>query len=112
MNDKKQSNAELIEQPSYYSILPANVRYDNNLTDSERVLFAEITALSNAYGFCTASDKYFASLYGLNELTILNRINHLRKLGYLEIKYVYIDNQLLRHISPNFYKAKEGSNER
>lgn len=112
MNNKAQFNHKLIEQPSYYSILPANVRYDNNLTDSERVLFAEITALSNAYGFCTASDEYFASLYGLNELTIVNRINHLRKLGYLEIKYVYINNQLQRHISPKFYEVKEGSNER
>ncbi|NUI91838.1 helix-turn-helix domain-containing protein [Staphylococcus borealis] len=74
MNDKKQSS----KQPSYFSILPANVRYDNNLTDSERVLFAEITAFSNKYGYCTASDKYFASLYGHNEITILNRINHLR----------------------------------
>ena len=51
MNDKKQSSNELIEQPSYYSILPANVRYDNRLNDGERVIFAEITAFSNKYGY-------------------------------------------------------------
>ena len=33
MSDIKQSN----KQPNYYSILPANVRYDNRLNDSERV---------------------------------------------------------------------------
>ncbi|MBK3956922.1 alpha/beta hydrolase, partial [Staphylococcus haemolyticus] len=42
------------EQPSYYSIITANVRYDNRLTDSEKLLFAEITSLSNKYGYCTA----------------------------------------------------------
>ena len=39
------------EQPSYYSIITANVRYDNRLTDSEKLLFAEITSLSNKYGY-------------------------------------------------------------
>ena len=38
MSDIKQSN----KQPNYYSILPANVRYDNRLNDSERVIFAEM----------------------------------------------------------------------
>lgn len=109
MNDKKQLSNELIEQPSYYSILPANVRYDNNLTDSERVLFAEITAFSNKYGYCTASDEYFASLYGFNELTIVNRINYLRKLGYLKITYKYIDNVFQRHIAPVLYESEGGN---
>lgn len=105
MSDIKQSN----KQPNYYSILPANVRYDNHLNDSERVIFAEITAFSNEYGYCTASDEYFASLYGHNELTILNRINHLRKLGYLKITYKYIDNVLQRQIAPVLY-GSEGDN--
>lgn len=105
MSNVKQSN----KQPNYYSILPANVRYDNRLNDSERVIFAEITAFSNEYGYCTASDEYFASLYGHNELTILNRINHLRKLGYLKITYKYIDNVLQRQIAPVLYESEGGN---
>ena len=105
MSDIKQSN----KQPNYYSILPANVRYDNRLNDSERVIFAEITAFSNEYGYCTASDEYFASLYGHNELTILNRINYLRKLGYLKITYKYIDNVLQRQIAPVLYESVGGN---
>ena len=42
------------EQPSFYSILPTVVRYDTRLTDSEKIFFSEITALSNKYGYCTA----------------------------------------------------------
>ncbi|GAA6817884.1 helix-turn-helix domain-containing protein [Helicobacter pylori] len=75
------------EQPSYYSIITANVRYDNRLTDSEKILFAEITSLSNKYGYCTASNNYFARLYEVTKRTISARINNLKKYEYLNIEF-------------------------
>ncbi|MGE9832701.1 conserved phage C-terminal domain-containing protein, partial [Ligilactobacillus salivarius] len=39
------------EKPGYYSILTANVRYDKRLKANEKLLFSEITALSNKYGY-------------------------------------------------------------
>lgn len=76
------------EQPSYYSIITANVRYDNRLTDSEKLLFAEITSLSNKYGYCTATNSYFARLYEVVKETISRRISNLTKYGYLKIETV------------------------
>lgn len=76
------------EQPSYYSIITANVRYDNRLTDSEKLLFAEITSLSNKYGYCTATNSYFARLYEVVKETISRRISNLTKYGYLNIETV------------------------
>ncbi len=76
------------EQPSYYSIITANVRYDNRLTDSEKLLFAEITSLSNKNGYCTASNNYFAQLYEVVKETISRRISKLHSLGYLHIEIV------------------------
>ncbi len=55
------------EDPNYWAILPANVRYDKELAANEKILYAEITALSNKYGFCFAKNKYFAELYGVKE---------------------------------------------
>lgn len=78
----------MTEQPSYYSIITANVRYDNRLTDSEKLLFAEITSLSNKYGYCTASNNYFAKLYEVVKETISRRISKLHSLGYLQIELV------------------------
>lgn len=75
-----------MEQPSYYAILTASVRYDNRLTDSEKILYAEITALSNKYGYCSASNNYFAKLYEVSKRTISTRINNLKKLNYLKIE--------------------------
>lgn len=74
---------EQFERPSYYSIIPATVRYDKRLKFAERLMFSEITALSNKYGYCTASNGYFAALYEVDKTTISRWINHLKSLGYL-----------------------------
>lgn len=80
----------MAEQPSYFSILTASVRYDPRLKKfaDEKVLFSEITALSNKYGYCTASNKYFSKLYDRPIPTISKWINHLKELGYLKVEMV------------------------
>ena len=82
------------EQPTYYSILTADVRYDFNLTDSEKLLYSEITALSNKYGYCTATNNYFAKLYDVTKVTISRRISNLKKHGYLDIEMILEDNEV------------------
>lgn len=84
----------MTEQPSYYSIITANVRYDNRLTDSEKILFAEITSLSNKYGYCTASNGYFAKLYEVTKVTISRRIANLKECGYLNVEIVREGNEI------------------
>lgn len=81
-------NDEQFERPSYYSIIPATVRYDKRLKAYERLMFSEITALSNKYGYCTASNGYFASLYEVDKTTISRWINHLKNLGYLKTQLI------------------------
>lgn len=81
-------NDEQFERPSYYSIIPATVRYDKRLKAYERLMFSEITALSNKYGYCTASNSYFASLYEVDKTTISRWINHLKNLGYLQTQMI------------------------
>lgn len=82
------------EKPSYYSILTADVRYDERLKKYAdcKILFSEITALSNKYGYCTASNGYFARLYDRPKQTISRWINILIKLGYLESEMIYKEN--------------------
>lgn len=78
-----------MEQPNYFAIIPANVRYDKDLTLLARLLYGEITALSNKEGYCFALNTYFANLYGVTNRTIINALNSLLKKGYIktEIKY-------------------------
>ncbi len=71
------------EQPNYYAILPAEVRYNPNLTGNEKLLYAEITALTYVKGECWASNGYFARLYCVSKQTISNYIRHLRDEGLI-----------------------------
>ncbi|HDC7848942.1 TPA: conserved phage C-terminal domain-containing protein [Staphylococcus aureus] len=84
----------MTDQPSYYSIITANVRYDNRLTDSEKLLFAEITSLSNKYGYCTASNGYFAKLYEVTKVTVSRRIANLKECGYLHVEIIRNGNEI------------------
>lgn len=76
---------ESVEYPCYYAVLEANVRYDKRLTPSEKLLYAEISALTNASGKCTAKNKYFAELYQQGESTIRRWISNLVKYGYIKV---------------------------
>lgn len=77
------------EQPNYYAILPSSVRYDNRLKPNEKLLYSEITALSNKTGLCYATNKYFADLYEVENETISRWISHLKELNYIDIEIVY-----------------------
>ena len=76
---------EMKEKPNYYGILPANVRYDKALKPMSKVLYSEITALSNKLGYCTASNQYFAELYEVSPLTISRWFSQLRRKKYVRI---------------------------
>lgn len=76
------------EHPSYYSVTPATVRYDHRLKPNEKLLFGEITALSNVKGYCYSTNKYFSKLYGVTVQTVSEWINHLKELGYLKVEMI------------------------
>lgn len=78
-----------MQKPNYYAILPASVRYDNTLKPMERILYAEITALTNQSGYCWASNNYFAELYSVSSSSISRWINALSKRKYIHLKMEY-----------------------
>jgi len=77
------------EQPNYYAIISAEVRYDKNLTANAKLLYAEITALLNINGECFATNKYFSNLYGKSTVTISKWISELVANGYISTHYIY-----------------------
>ena len=75
-------------QISYYSVIPATVRYDNKLKASEKLLYGEITSLTNKEGYCFATNRYFSNLYNVNPHTVSQWISHLQKEGYIYIELI------------------------
>lgn len=74
-----------MEKPSYWAVIPASVRYDQSLTPGARLLYAEISALTDALGYCFASNAYFRNLYGIAEETVRRYLKQLKDSGYITI---------------------------
>lgn len=87
MNEENKSN--------YYAIIPAIVRYDDELTDKAKLLYGEITCLSNKEGYCFATNNYFANLYHCTCRAIQIAISKLQERGYIRI---VIENNYQRKI--------------
>lgn len=75
-------------EPNYYSIIPATVRYDENLSANAKLLYGEITALANQMGYCWASNNYFAKLYKVSVESIKRYLRQLKEYGYITVDVV------------------------
>lgn len=80
--------AENIEQPGYWAVIPAPVRYDDRIPPNAKLLFGEISALCDRNGFCWARNDYFAELYGWAPTTVTRLISSLRDAGYLSVEMI------------------------
>ena len=74
------------EKSNYYAIIPATIRYSRDLKPNEKLLYGEITALANRYGYCYAQNRYFAELYNVSIETVSRWLSHLQKLGFIKIE--------------------------
>lgn len=87
-----------MEKPSYYAIIPADIRYDSDLPDKAKLLYGEITALCNLNGECWAGNEYFSKLYEVSDVSISQNISKLKEKGYIEIEYERIGECIKRRI--------------
>jgi len=77
------------EKPNYYAIIPAEVRYSKALTPNAKLLYAEITALCNMNGKCTASTEYFCRLYEVSRGAVQNWLKMLDDNDYIQRTVIY-----------------------
>lgn len=81
-----------MDNPGYYAIIPSTVRYDSRLSANAKLLYGEITSLCNEFGYCYATNTYFAELYGVTKVSISKWINQLIEYGYIVSKLEYVEN--------------------
>ena len=80
---------------TYYAVIPAHIRYDNELTPNAKLMYGELTALSNERGYCYATNNYFAQLYNVSKVSISKWINQLKDKGYIKVKLKYENKQII-----------------
>ena len=78
-----------MNKPNYYAVIPANVRYDKTLTPNAKLLYAEITALCNMNGKCTASTKYFCTIYEVSRISVQKWLKILEDKNYIKRVNIY-----------------------
>lgn len=72
-------------KPGYWAVIPAAVRYDGKLAAGAKLLYAEISSLTDARGYCFASNAYFQNLYGISEPTVQRYLRALKARGFITI---------------------------
>lgn len=82
------------EQPSYYTVIPAPVRYDEELVKYPKaiLLYGEIVALASMKGYCWASNKYFETRLHVKTRSIQDYMTLLIERGYIWRKLIYEEN--------------------
>lgn len=103
----------MTENPNYFAVIPAEVRYDDRLIANAKLLYAEITALCNMNGCCSATNDYFAKLYKVSKISISKWISQLCEFGYISSEIVYREGSkeiLNRYIRILKYPIKEKFN--
>jgi hypothetical protein len=83
-----------MENPSYWSVIPAEVRY-SNLKPSAKLLYGEISALANKKGYCFSTNNYFAELYNVTRNTISLWIKDLNQHGFINVEIKYRNKQII-----------------
>lgn len=91
----KKNTPKRNEHPSYWGILPANVRYDKDIPDKSKIIFTELAALTNKYGYCSASNSYFSKLYGVNPPAVSKWIKALAEKGYVRSEMIKENDQII-----------------
>lgn len=80
--------------PAYYAIIPAPVRYDVDLPLSAKLLYSELTACSNIYGYCTVDNKYLSKVCEISNRRVEQCLNLLETKGYIAIDTTESQRQL------------------
>ena len=107
----------MMTKPNYYAVIPAEVRYNKKLTPNAKLLYAEITALCNMNGKCTASTQYFCRLYEVSRVSIQKWLKILEDNDYIKRVNIYkpgskeIDNRVITLVNiPTKEKFTDNTN--
>ena len=105
MADIDDSKSESITQEennrNFFAIIPATVRYNKNLSPLAKLIWAEISCLTNHKGYCYCSNEYLAKCFHIEKNTVSKYINALRKEQLVLVALIRKNNAIVeRRIYP------------
>lgn len=79
-------DANQTPQQSFFTVIPATVRQDDQLSTNAKILYGDIVALANASGYCFASNQYFTETLGVTERSVTRLIAKLAERGHIRVR--------------------------
>lgn len=74
------------DQSNFYAVIPAFVREDRCLSNSAKILYGEIAALTTRSGFCWASNRHLAAKFQVSARSISRWIMLLQRRGHVRVE--------------------------
>lgn len=89
-------------EASFWSVIPNTVLSATNIKANAKLLYAKVTSLQSARGYCFATNKYLAEGLGIAQDTVTRLLKNLSDAGYLRVEVIKgADNQIVeRRIYP------------
>lgn len=93
---------DIYREPSFWSVIPDCVLSATNIKANAKLLYAKVTSLQSARGYCFATNKYLAEGLGIAPDTVTRLLKDLSDAGYLRLEIIKgTDNQIVeRRIFP------------
>ena len=92
MNEKEKGLKKIEKEKEYFHLIPNSVIYDDELTDKQKLIYAEIYQLAQKNGYCFASNTYLSRKLNVDRTTIIRAITKLKELGYIDTVLNYEEN--------------------
>ena len=86
----------------HFIATPRIILNDSNCSSTDKLILGIINSLSYNNGYCYANNKHFEEVLGLGTKTISNSLSRLKRLKYIDIKYVdkkrriYLNQELVK----------------
>lgn len=72
-------------QAGWTGYINADVRYDNRLTSTAKIIMVEISALTNMKGYAWCTNQYLADAFDLSRSQVSRIIRQLAECGYINV---------------------------
>ena len=69
---------------NYYSLIPGYVLLSEQLSSTEKILYAEIMALTNKYGFAFISNTNLSNIMDISERQLIRCLKNLVNQGFIK----------------------------
>lgn len=93
---------------AYYAVIPANVRYDRELSPNAKLLYGELTSLCSSKGYCWATNDYLGGLFELSASTVSRLIGQLEERNYIRCEMAKTDTGSERRIYAGMFVVVPG----